>query len=350
MSRRTKNVGGPSGLLLVDKPPGISSAAVVARVRRVLGGAKAGHTGTLDPFATGLLPLGIGEGTKLATYLTDADKTYEGIIRLGVTSDTLDRTGIVSASGATVPPIDDAMLAEIAASVCGESMQLPPLFSAIKRDGRPMYELARRGDAPELEPRPVRVDRCELRVAAADRIAVAIDCSKGFYVRSLARDIGERLGCGALLDSLRRTKVGRFSIADAIALAAIEEGGPEVAAAAMLPMADALSHMRRVEVSAVEADALRLGRQSPLVRLSPGAEGERIRLAAGSDLVAVAASEGRLWSLERVFARDAATATAGSTDSTSNSTSSTSCPRITPVLPPAVSQTEEEEKERSESS
>jgi tRNA pseudouridine55 synthase len=304
MSRRTRQVGGPSGLLLVDKPAGISSAAVVARVRRVLGGAKAGHTGTLDPFATGLLPLGIGEGTKLATYLTDADKTYEGIIRLGITSDTLDRTGILTASGVAVPPIDDGMLAAIAESVCGESMQVPPVFSAIKRDGRPMYELARRGDAPELEPRAIRVDRCEFRVAAADRIAVAIDCSKGFYVRSLARDIGERLGCGALLDSLRRTRVGRFMIEEAVTLAAIEEGGPEATVAAMLPMSDALSHLRKVEVAPAEAEALRLGRQSPLVRLAPGAEGERIRLAAGSDLVAVAASEGRLWTLERVFAAE----------------------------------------------
>ena len=158
MGRRRPSADGPSGLLLVDKPAGISSAAVVARVRRVLGGVKAGHTGTLDPFATGLLPLCLGEGTKLAAYLTDADKTYEGVIRLGVTTDTLDRTGTVTET-TDVPVVGPEKLEEVAARFRGPIEQVPPSYSAIKRGGRPMYELARRGEAPELEPRSVRVDR-----------------------------------------------------------------------------------------------------------------------------------------------------------------------------------------------
>lgn len=330
MGRRGQGVLGPNGLLLVDKPAGISSAAVVARVRRVLGGVKAGHTGTLDPFATGLLPLALGEGTKLAAYLTDADKTYEGVIRLGVTTDTHDRTGAVTGSG-EVPPVDDGLLEEIAAEFRGPILQVPPSYSAIKKGGRPMYELARRGEAPELDPRPVRVDRLELRMIAPDRMAVEIDCSKGFYVRSLARDIGDRLGCGAVLDSLRRTRVGSFLLDDAVALAAMEApGGPELATEAVLSMDQGLALFRRVEIGAVDAEDLRLGRQGPLLRIKPGEPGEKIRLAAGKELVAVAAYEGRFWVLDRVFAAPPIILAP--------------CPAGAFVLPPAVSQMEEEER------
>ena len=336
MGRHRHHAQGPSGLLLVDKPAGISSAAVVARVRRVLGGVKAGHTGTLDPFATGLLPLCLGEGTKLATYLTEADKTYEGIIRLGVATDTHDRTGVVTAT-APVPALDDAALAAIAADLRGDVLQVPPIFSAIKKGGRPMYELARRGEAPELEARRMHVERLELTMAGCDRVAVAIDCSKGFYVRSLARDIGARLGCGAMLEALRRTRVGGLRIQGAITLDALEgTGGAQMAVAAVVSPHDALGHLRRIEIAAGEAEALRLGRQAPLLGITPGEPGERIRLAAGKELVAVAACEGRLWVLERVFA---APPSGGAP-----------CPAAAFVLPAAVSQMEEEEKERSESS
>ena len=329
MGRRRSTVDGPTGLLLVDKPACISSAAVVARVRRVFGGVKAGHTGTLDPFATGLLPLCLGEGTKLATYLTEADKTYEGVIRLGVTTDTLDRTGVVTAT-APVPALDDARLDEVASAFRGQILQVPPAFSAIKRGGRPMYELARRGEAPELPPRPVRVDRLELTLLGPDRVSVAVDCSKGFYVRSLADEIGAQLGCGAMLEGLRRTRVGRLRIDDAISLTDLEaDGGGEAASAAVLSLDEALGHMRRIEIGTSEAEALRLGRQSPLHRIAPGESGEKIRLAAGKELVAVAAFEGRFWVLERVFAAPMTLAP---------------CPAGMFVLPPAVSQMEEEER------
>ncbi len=326
MGRRRQDADGPNGLLLVDKPAGISSAAVVARVRRVFGGVKAGHTGTLDPFATGLLPLCLGEGTKLATWLTETDKTYEGVIRLGITTDTDDRTGVVTSSSAPAV-IDDAGLAKIAAGLVGEIMQTPPAYSAIKRGGTPMYELARRGEAPELEARPVRIDRIELRCQGDDCVAVSIDCSKGFYVRSLARDLGEKLGCGAVLDSLRRTRVGRLRIEDAISLDDLERLG--AGPAKLLSMHDALDHLRAVEITAADAEALRLGRQGPLVSLPQGRPGELVRLGRGGELVAVAAFDGRLWALQRVFACRGPSAP---------------CPSPEPVLTPAVSQMEEEER------
>jgi tRNA pseudouridine55 synthase len=325
MGRRS-NPDAPSGLLLVDKPAGISSAAVVARVRRVFDGAKAGHTGTLDPFATGLLPLCLGEGTKLAAYLTESDKRYEGVIRLGMTTDTLDRTGTVLQTS-PVPEIAPEALEAIAASFRGEIEQVPPSFSAIKRGGRPMYELARRGEAPELEPRRVRVDRLELGPAGPDRISVAIDCSKGFYVRSLAHDIGVRIGCGAVLEELRRTKVGQLTLEGAISLEELESRGAE--AARLVCLDEALGHMRRIAITPADAESLRLGRQNPLARLEPGRPGERIRLVEGRELVAVARCDMRLWELERVFARPPLRAP---------------CPPDKFMLPAALSHLEEEER------
>ncbi len=329
MGRRKSTAEGPDALLLVDKPAGISSAAVVARVRRVFGGVKAGHTGTLDPFATGLLPVCLGEGTKAATYLTEADKTYEGVIRLGVVTDTLDGTGVVTAT-AEVPELEAGRLEEVASEFRGDILQLPPTYSAIKRGGRPMYELARRGEAPELEPRPVRVDRLELRLLDPERLAVSVDCSKGFYVRSLAHDIGARLGCGAMLESLRRTRVGRLRIEDAVPLEEIEgDGGLLRASARLLGLGEALADLPRVEIPPRDAADLRLGRQAPLASLAPGRSGQKVRLTAGRDLVAVAVSEGRVWVLERVFA---------------SSRPNASCPAGGFVLPAAVSQLEEEER------
>jgi tRNA pseudouridine55 synthase len=329
MGRRRHNADGPNGLLLVDKPAGLSSAAVVARVRRLFGGVKAGHTGTLDPFATGLLPLCLGEGTKLATYLTDADKSYEGTIRLGVVTDTLDRTGTVTATS-PVPEFGDARLEEIAQRFRGDIEQVPPSYSAIKRGGTPMYELARRGEAPELEPRAVRVDRLVLAKAGEDCLSVSIDCSKGFYVRSLAHDVGAALGCGAVLDELRRTRVGDLLLEAATPLEALEQAADP--AALVVPLEDALGHLRLVDLAASEAESLRLGRQAPLLRIPPGAEGEKVRIVAAGALVAVATFRGRLWELDRVFAKPVSGRLASS------------CPPTGFVLPPAVSHLEEEER------
>jgi len=301
--RAKKHADGPSGLLLVDKPDGVTSAGVVARVRRVLGGVRAGHAGTLDPFATGLLPLCLGEGTKLATYLTDADKTYEGVIRLGIVTDTDDITGTVLQT-LPVGRLAESALAALRADLSGVIDQVPPVYSAIKRGGRPMYELARRGEEVELEARPVTIHRLQLNFEGTDRLRVSIDCSKGFYVRALARDIGARLGCGATLESLRRCRVGAFRVEDALPLGGVMDDpqGAGRARAKMIPMLEAIGHLRKVSVGADDAADLRLGRQQVLVRFGTAeTAGERVRIAVGEDLVAVAVAKGRSWELERVF-------------------------------------------------
>ncbi len=290
------------GVLLVAKPAGMTSARVVAAVKRVLGGPKVGHLGTLDPFATGLLPLCAGQGTKAAAYLLVADKSYRGVIRLGITTDTDDCSGDVTEE-AQVPALPEVDLVALAKQFTGEIEQVPPAFSAIKRGGVPAYKLARRGEAPELEARRVRIDRLHLGVHDHTRLAVEVECSKGTYVRSLARDIGRTLGCGGALESLSRTKVGRFELSEAVTLEELEgEGGAQAARERMIPVVDALDHMRLVEVDGAAATALRQGRQQALVALGRPAEpGEAIRVAWGRDLVAVAEENGGMWRLARVF-------------------------------------------------
>lgn len=322
------------GILLLDKPVGITSAKAVSVVKGLVSGGagrrksatKVGHLGTLDPFASGLLPLCLGEGTKIAPYLNTADKSYTGTIKLGVTTDTLDSTGDV-VSEAPVPTIDEALLSEVTAEFTGALQQVPPAFSAIKKDGVRMYELARRGEAPELAPRAVTIHRLRIERAGESELAIEVDCSKGTYIRSLARDIGERLGCGGNLATLRRTGFGGFRIADAIELARLESGssGSEdaaMAAQALISPARALDSLPTFTVGAEVAEKLRNGQQAALAALgtlrSPASAGHRTRpksgqaACAGTDELAkvvtaegglaaiVAAEEGR-WRIARVF-------------------------------------------------
>ncbi len=271
-------------------------------VKRLLGGRKVGHLGTLDPFATGLLPLCVGQGTKCAPYLNVADKRYKGVVRLGVCTDTLDVTGEVVAT-AQPPAATDLDLAALAGPFVGKGEQVPPAFSAIKRGGTPMYELARKGEAPELEPRPVEIYSLALSVHDESGLALDLHCSKGTYVRSLARDIGGRLGCGAVLESLVRTGFGAFRLEDAPSLDALEgEEGRRRALAALITPLDSLPHLRLLEIDAAGAVALRGGQQQALGRLGlPEADEEVVRIASEGRLVAVARAAGRLWKLDRVF-------------------------------------------------
>jgi tRNA pseudouridine55 synthase len=291
------------GILLVHKPPGISSAAAVARVKRVLGGPKVGHLGTLDPFASGLLPLCIGEGTKIAPYLNVADKRYVGVVRLGIRTDTLDCTGQVIATAA-VPALVAADVEPLVHDFVGPITQVPPAFSALKRGGTRMYELARKGEAPELEPRPVVIHELSIALVDAERLRVRLRCSKGTYVRALARDIGERLGCGAMLESLERTGFGPFDLSDALDIDTLT---PERAAAARIGLEEAVEHLRTLRVDAATAARLRSGQQAVLGVLgAPLCPAERARvLARDGNLVAVVAEDGGRWKLERVF-RDSA--------------------------------------------
>jgi len=207
------------GVLILDKPQGMSSAAAVDHVKRTLGVARAGHGGTLDPLATGVLAICLDAATKLAPYLLADDKAYEADGVLGIETDTLDRTGTVTRE--QVATTTEAALREVLARRMGEQDQVPPMFSAIKQGGVRLYERARAGEEVAREPRRIRIDRLELLAFEPPRFRVAIACSKGTYVRSLVADIGTDLGCGAHLAELRRTQSGRFTLAHAITLDAI---------------------------------------------------------------------------------------------------------------------------------
>jgi len=217
--RNGRSGGQLDGVILIDKPFQLSSNAAVQSVRRLLGWGKAGHTGTLDPLATGLLLVCLGECTKFAGVALDADKTYEAVVRLGLATDSGDAEGAPVFEGPVAGCLD--RLPEVLAQFRGGFDQLPPMFSALKHNGRPLYAYARAGAEVPRAPRPVRVERLEIISSSEQEVIIEIRCSKGMYVRTLAHDIGMRLGCGAHLRALRRTHIGRLSVIDAISLDAL---------------------------------------------------------------------------------------------------------------------------------
>ena len=210
-SRRGVEMPGASGFLVVDKPAGWTSHDVVDAARGWFGTRRVGHLGTLDPLATGVLPLAIRSATKLVPYVQNHDKGYAGAIRLGVVTDTLDAEGRVLREYAGAWP-DEARLEEAMQSFVGELDQVPPMFSAVKKDGVPLHKLAREGREVPREPKRVRVGRFALRKYDPPRLEIEVECSGGTYVRVLAADLGERLGCGAHLADLRRTRSGPFTL------------------------------------------------------------------------------------------------------------------------------------------
>jgi tRNA pseudouridine55 synthase len=236
------------GIALVDKPSGITSHDAVAIVRRVLGTRKVGHAGTLDPIATGLLVIGVGRGTRLLRFLGDLDKTYEGALRLGVQTDTLDAEGRVTSTAEV--DVDPEEIRAAMAGLQGESMQRPPTFSAVKVGGRKLYEAARRGQAIEAPPRPIRVSSFDLLSYEPPDARFRVVCGGGTYVRALAAEVGTKLGCGAHLIALRRTAIGPLSVS-----AATPPDEPR-----LLPLEAAVGHLPRVELLADEADAASHGR------------------------------------------------------------------------------------------
>lgn len=239
----------PEGLLLVDKPIGVTSHDVVDMVRRALGTRKVGHAGTLDPMASGLLILGIGRGTRLLRFLGDLPKVYEGTAHLGVETTTLDADGEVTTERPVTVSSDDVRVAM--ASLVGDSMQRPPAYSAVKVGGRKLYEAARKGELLEAAPRPIRVDAFELVAARTPFVDFRIVCSGGTYVRVLLADVGSALGCGAHLSALRRTAIGPFSALDA--------ADPE-APGDPLPLERAVGHLPRLDLGDEEAVAAGHGR------------------------------------------------------------------------------------------
>jgi tRNA pseudouridine55 synthase len=198
------------GVLLIDKPVGLSSNDALTKVKRIVNAKKAGHTGTLDPFATGLLPLCFGEATKFSQDLLEADKTYVAVVHLGVTTTTGDTEGETAAT----QPVDVTreQIEAALARFCGPIMQVPPMYSALKRDGKAFYEYAREGIVLEREARPVTIHTLELLEYQAPMLTIRVKCSKGTYVRVLGEDIGAELGCGAHLNALRRVQVGSLTL------------------------------------------------------------------------------------------------------------------------------------------
>jgi tRNA pseudouridine55 synthase len=226
---------GYEGVLLVDKPRGLTSHDVVARARRIFKMKKIGHAGTLDPMATGLLILLIGRATRLSQYLMSLDKVYEGSVTLGETTNSHDADGEV-VSTRPVPELSEDALREHLKSFVGDQYQTPPMFSAIKKEGVPLYKLARKGKSIEREPRFIRVSSFELLGFQSPTLEVRVRCSKGTYIRTLAHDLGEKIGCGAHLSALRRTASDRFSVDEAHTLTELEEMSPESLADALIPI------------------------------------------------------------------------------------------------------------------
>ncbi len=270
--------GPPEGLLLVDKPSGWTSHDVVARIRRVCGTRRVGHAGTLDPMATGVLVLGVGRATKLLTFLVRCDKGYAATVRLGESTVTDDAEGDVVAS-ADASAVSRAALGAAVAELTGAIQQIPSSVSAIKIDGQRSYARVRSGEDVQLAARPVTVSRfavLDVRPAGTCLdVDIEVEVSSGTYVRALARDLGSALGVGGHLTALRRTRVGRFAIADAVTLEALEPGGP----VPLVGMGDAVrAQFALHQLTAEEAEAVGHGRRIPAAR-----EGEPIVAALAPD-------------------------------------------------------------------
>lgn len=242
------------GVLLLDKPPGLTSNDALQKARRLYNAAKAGHTGTLDPLATGLLPLCFGEATKFAGELLDADKTYVARVQLGITTDTADAEGRVLETRPV--EADEARVRESLARFVGEIEQVPPMHSALKRDGKPLYEYARAGIEVERKPRRVVIRELCLLAWHGTQFDIEVSCSKGTYIRTLAADIGAALGCGAHLAALRRTRIGGLEIAAAVTLAHLEAVALEARDRRLAPADALLAALPAVELD--EADAARV--------------------------------------------------------------------------------------------
>ncbi len=267
-----------SGVLLLDKPGGMTSNAALQSARRLLNAAKAGHTGTLDPMATGLLPLTFGEATKFSADLLNADKSYRATIKLGVTTTSGDADGTVVTVCEVA--VSDETLQQTLARFVGAIEQVPPMHSALKHDGQRLYKLARAGGEVERAPRLISVHRLTLIERREDELVIDVDCSKGTYVRVLAEDIGRALGCGAHLSGLRRTRAGRLSVDDAVTLATLEKLAPKLRLARLLPEDELLVSLATVLLDDAHAARFRQGQR---LALEAEPRGSRVRVYGGEN-------------------------------------------------------------------
>ena len=252
------------GILILDKPPGISSMEAVRRIKRASGVRRVGHGGTLDPMATGVIPICLGRATRLMEYMLDSSKEYVGEVRLGISTDSYDAEGKIT-SRSDPSGVERKAIEDVLDSFLGQIEQVPPMFSALKRKGKRLYELARQGIEVEREPRAMTVHSIRLEDWNPPVAMVHIECSRGFYMRSLAHDIGVQLGCGAHLRSLTRLRTGRFRIADAVpievAQRSFEEGSwPEL----LVSLDSVLGDLRAIIVGEREQASIQNGRPVPL--------------------------------------------------------------------------------------
>ena len=290
------------GVLLLDKPVGLTSNHALVAAKRLFNAEKAGHTGTLDPFATGLLPLCFGEATKFAQDLLDADKTYEATVQLGVTTTTGDTEGEVIET----KPVDvsGAQLDAVLATFRGPIKQVPPMHSALKRDGKPLYEYAREGITLEREARDVTIYALELIEFLPSQLKLRVTCSKGTYIRVIGEDIGAALGCGAHLTALRRTGIDTLDLSRAITLDELSAAPEAERAARLLPVDALLSKFPRVELDDELARRFRQGQRIALNRAgiaAPCEEG-RVRVYHGPSLLGTALlTHGALLAPERLM-------------------------------------------------
>ena len=294
------DLASPCGVLLVDKPAGPTSHDVVERVRRELGTHRVGHTGTLDPLATGLLLLCVGPATRLVEFLTKLPKRYLAGVRLGESTTTDDPEGEVSATSEGWRALERARVEDALASFRGNFLQTPPRFSAKKVAGRPAHYRTRRGEVVALTPIPVEVHGLELAGWNPPALQLDVLCSAGTYVRALARDLGEALGTGAHLRTLRRIEVGPFRVREALELEQLRDQG--AVARAWLSPASALGHLPRVAVSPDEATRLAHGQLVPLPERNAALPDGPLAVVQGQELVAIAERVGERLRPRKVFA------------------------------------------------
>jgi tRNA pseudouridine55 synthase len=288
-----------SGVLVVDKPIGMTSHDVVQAVRRGTNIRRAGHTGTLDPRASGVLVVLLGPAVRLSEYVSASDKRYQAVIQLGTTTDTYDADGKTT-SNLPVNVTEEQFNTELQKFV-GRIEQVPPPYSAIKIQGKKAYELARKGEEVELEPRIIDVYSLELLEWAPPEVVIDVNCSSGTYVRSLANDLGERLGCGATLTGLRRTKNGRFTLRDAVPLRKLNEAFMDGSwYQYLIPAADALTDWPGIELSDEHMETIRHGHRIPA---EPGSGPKAVGISGQGELVALLEldADAMEWQPKKVF-------------------------------------------------
>ncbi len=306
MHDMTRNKRPLDGVLLFDKPLTLSSNNALQKVRRLFQAEKAGHTGTLDPLATGLLPVCFGEATKFSNALLEADKTYRALIRLGQTTTTGDAEGEITSTCDVV--LDESQVREALHNFMGEIQQLPPMHSAIKHHGKPLYEYIRKGETVARASRNVTIHELVLDHFAGDELEITVRCSKGTYVRTLAEDIGKTLGCGAHLRGLRRTAIARFRLEDAYNWPQLEAMTMQQREACLLPLDCLLQDMPMLELDAVQATRIAQGQR---LAIDAGLPDGKVRLYGAGKFIGVAELTGRRLAPDRLLSGVAKNAASG---------------------------------------